>query len=323
MEDTKKVYRGDIWFVDLRDFSIKNHLGLIVSNWKSNARETHDSVTIALITSQFKSYIKSHVVLEGYGLDKKSQITLEDIHTVKKSKLLYKIGHVDNLKMLEVDEKLREHLQLQDKCNNLEALDLENLFIENNSKVQNEKVKLEKLKSELFFSYSNQQYKECLELSNKLSEVAYHAKTQEKNKYLWYALYVKAVSNLKLGNINEAFVDAQESLCFIIKPQTYNQDYSLTLWLIARCCEELKNYNKAILIYKSLIKYYKTNFDSFMRIACCFNLAQIYKNARAMNKIVLILKASRCTNINFYNTKKHKAELLKEMQKELDAMKYI
>lgn len=319
MEDTKKVYRGDIWFVDLRDFSIKNHLGLIVSNWKSNARETHDSVTIALITSQFKSYIKSHVVLEGYGLDKKSQITLEDIHTVKKSKLLYKIGHVDNLKMLEVDEKLREHLQLQDKCNNLEALDLENLFIENNSKVQNEKVKLEKLRSELYSSFYNKDYEKAITISYRLRNVAKKANLQYKNEYIWYALYVAASSNLKLNQINEATINAQESLTFVNKPQSYSQNYSLTLWLIARCSEESKDYIRSIKIYNTLVKYYKNNYENILRICCSFNIAKILKNKKGMYNIYEILKNFKCNNKNIFNTEEYKKSILNQMEKELDA----
>lgn len=314
------VRRFDIFLADLSQFNIEPHYVVCVSNWKNNIKSS--AYNFLMISSKIKKH-PSHVDIEGFGLKEKSQIKCEKIYTLELDNLIMKIGHINDINIeVEIEEKLAQQLQLDSKYNNFDALDLEELFINNNSKIENDKVKLEKLEDEMHENFSNKRYKEAIIVAYKLKEYAQNSKINNKDQFIWCSLYIKSLCNLKLKNVQEAIVDAQQSLVYI-KLQENSINYSLNLWLLSRCYEEIGDFNKSRKIYSILIKYYKNNNETMLRISCCFNLCKLNNSKKSMLKVYDILKNYKYTNRNIYESENYKYELLSMMKNELDTLKSI
>ena len=309
-----KCRRFDIFLANMTQFGIEPHYVICVSNWKNNIKAT--SINAIIISSKIKNH-PSHVNIIGFGLSLPSQIKCEKILTLEKCDLIKKVGKIDDIKIqIEIEKCLSQQLQLDNKYNNFDALDLENLFIENNN-FEVDKAKLEKLKAEIYAYYYKKEYKEAIITAYRLKEFAKTTRIQSKNDYLWYFGYMKSLSNLKLGNIEEALLDVQECLTYINRPSGFDRNYSLSLWLCGSIYSKKQELAKSVLIFTSLSKYYKNNYESLLRMAVVFNKARILNNKKAMINICNILKNVEYTNRSIYNTLEYKQELIKEMENEI------
>ena len=111
------IKRGDIFLANLEPIKGSEQGGvrpvLIIQNDISNK---HSPVTIiAAITSKFfdKEYPTNVSVLkEDSGLDKNSAIMLNQIRTIDNSRLIKKIGSLDNFTMNKVDRAIKVSLAL-------------------------------------------------------------------------------------------------------------------------------------------------------------------------------------------------------------------
>ena len=91
---------GDVIYVDVGNEAKGseqkgNRPAIIVQNDIGNR---YSSTTIvALITSQEKHYLPTHVIVEPWqsGLNKVSTIMLEQIKTIDKSRIISKVGHIE------------------------------------------------------------------------------------------------------------------------------------------------------------------------------------------------------------------------------------
>ena len=91
---------GDVIYVDVGNKAKGseqkgNRPAIIVQNDIGNR---YSSTTIvALITSQEKRYMPTHVIVEPWqsGLNKVSTIMLEQIKTIDKSRIISKVGHIE------------------------------------------------------------------------------------------------------------------------------------------------------------------------------------------------------------------------------------
>lgn len=97
-----------IWTAKLTDNSGKvikgEHPVIIVSNWKQLTKK-NETITIIPITSTLDNFRKdSHVEIEGYGLEHKSKILCNQVITIDRDLLLYKIGEItDKNKIKEIE----------------------------------------------------------------------------------------------------------------------------------------------------------------------------------------------------------------------------
>lgn len=103
---TKKIKRNDIIYVKLDGVGNEQsgtRPALVLQN---NTGNTYSNTTIiAIITSKIKkSKQKTQVIVEGYGLTQKSVIQLEQIKTIDESRIISKVGSLDELKMKEVEK---------------------------------------------------------------------------------------------------------------------------------------------------------------------------------------------------------------------------
>lgn len=110
-KDHSPVKRGDIYYADLGATTGSEQGGerpvLIIQNNVGNLYSP--TVIIAAITSRNKkSSIPTHIELQekDYGLTKNSTILLEQIRTIDRTRLRYKMGHLDEKMMEEVNKTI-------------------------------------------------------------------------------------------------------------------------------------------------------------------------------------------------------------------------
>ncbi len=105
------VQRGDIYYADLSPVVGSEQGGvrpvLIIQNNTGNKHSP--TVIAAAITSQMnKARLPTHIEIGAleYGLQKDSVILTEQVRTLDKTRLMERVGHVDNLLMYRVDKAL-------------------------------------------------------------------------------------------------------------------------------------------------------------------------------------------------------------------------
>jgi len=306
--------RFDIWLCSMEGDVIP-HYCVIISNYKNNIKSS--SVNLVMISSQLKK-LPSHVDIIGFGLTKPSQIKCEKLITKEKKLLIRKVGNINDLGLqIKIEEAIQNQLQIDVEYNSFNALDLENLFVSNNNTVKNDKVRLEKLKSELFVCYKNERYEDSIILAKNLIDVATELKFSDKN-FLWYGYYMISRCSLNLNNVAESLENAEKCLTFISKPSSYSHNYGISLWLVGNIREEMKDNDRCLKIYSTLVKYYKNADETIMRIANLYSIAYVKRNRKAIINIYNILEKVIPTNRSIYNSEDYKRSLLQEITEGLN-----
>ncbi len=105
------VKRGDIFYADLSPVVGSEQGGvrpvLVVQNDVGN--KYSPTVIAAAITSRInKAKLPTHIEIEAaqYGLQKDSVVLLEQIRTIDKKRLREKIGRLDELQMVKVNDAI-------------------------------------------------------------------------------------------------------------------------------------------------------------------------------------------------------------------------
>ena len=102
------INRGEIYYADFGKTVGSEQKGIrpvvIVQN---NMGNIYSATTIvAAITSRLKSNMPTHVHIENESLPKKSVILAEQLRTIDKSRLLERIGLLDEQEMIELNNAL-------------------------------------------------------------------------------------------------------------------------------------------------------------------------------------------------------------------------
>ena len=105
------VKRGDIFYADLSPVIGSEQGGvrpvLVVQNDVGN--KYSPTVIAAAITSKInKAKMPTHIEIDAqeYGLSKNSVILLEQVRTIDKKRLREKIGRIDEMQMIKVNDAL-------------------------------------------------------------------------------------------------------------------------------------------------------------------------------------------------------------------------
>ncbi len=113
------VKRGDIYYADLSPVVGSEQGGfrpvIILQNNIGN--RFSPTVIVAAITAQIqKAKLPTHVEIPAseYGLERDSVVLLEQIRTIDKQRLTQKITHLDEDRMIQVNEALQISLGLVD-----------------------------------------------------------------------------------------------------------------------------------------------------------------------------------------------------------------
>jgi len=321
MTNNKNIHRMDIWEANFdnnyESVITGKHACIIVSSWKVCIRKT-GSVMVIPLTSNLTEYTDAQIIIEGYNLKKRSKALCNQVTTIDKKNLLFKIGEMNNPSVqIKLESAIEKQLQL--KQNNFNAFDLENLFVDSNNTIKSGKVKLQRLKAQLFESHKNKRYTESIGLADNLKDLALSLKSSDISQdFLWYSVYMHGLSDLYLGNLESAMKNVQESFSYIKNPSEFGNNYSLSLYLTANIAEDMKDIPKACRIYQALTTHYKSNNETILRISTLYNVALMKNNHKAMKNIYKILEKVITTNSSIYSNEEYKQELLLEMRTELD-----
>lgn len=102
------IKRGDIFYADLNPYIGSEQGGvrpiLIIQNDIGNKYSS--TIIVAIITSQAKTKLPTHVKIKGYGLNKDSIICLEQIRTIDKCRLREYRGRLDDELMKKVEDAI-------------------------------------------------------------------------------------------------------------------------------------------------------------------------------------------------------------------------
>lgn len=113
-----EVFEGDVFFADLGEYDgTCKQCGvrpvIVVSNNICNENST--IISVVPLTSQERSQQPTHVVIQpdlSNGLSKSSTIKCEQITSICKTKLISKIGHLENRNMQKVKQAIKIQLDL-------------------------------------------------------------------------------------------------------------------------------------------------------------------------------------------------------------------
>ncbi len=112
----EKIYRGDLFFANLNPVKGSEQGGkrpvVILQNDVGN--KFSPTVIVAAITSRTrkKANMPTHVSLDNAALEKDSQVLLEQIRTLDKTRLIKKVGKLTQDEMRAIDNSLEISLSL-------------------------------------------------------------------------------------------------------------------------------------------------------------------------------------------------------------------
>ena len=112
----EKIYRGDLFFANLSPVKGSEQGGkrpvVILQNNVGN--KFSPTVIVAAITSRTrkKANMPTHVSLDNAALEKDSQVLLEQIRTLDKTRLIKKVGKLTQDEMRAIDNSLEISLSL-------------------------------------------------------------------------------------------------------------------------------------------------------------------------------------------------------------------
>lgn len=112
----EKIYRGDLFFANLNPVKGSEQGGkrpvVILQNDVGN--KFSPTVIVAAITSRTrkKENMPTHVSLDNAALEKDSQVLLEQIRTLDKTRLIKKVGKLTQDEMRAIDNSLEISLSL-------------------------------------------------------------------------------------------------------------------------------------------------------------------------------------------------------------------
>lgn len=112
----EKVFRGDIFLANLNPVRGSEQGGrrpvIILQNNIGNKHSP--TVIVAAVTSRYrkKSELPTHVLLDSRLLEKNSQVLLEQIRTIDKTRLISKIGRVSEENMKTIEQAIQVSLAL-------------------------------------------------------------------------------------------------------------------------------------------------------------------------------------------------------------------
>ncbi len=112
----EKIYRGDLFFANLNPVKGSEQGGkrpvVILQNDVGN--KFSPTVIVAAITSRTRKKVNmpTHVPLDNAVLEKDSQVLLEQIRTLDKTRLIKKVGTLTQDEMRAIDNSLEISLSL-------------------------------------------------------------------------------------------------------------------------------------------------------------------------------------------------------------------
>ncbi|MBU3186602.1 hypothetical protein [Clostridium estertheticum] len=148
----------------------------------------------------------------------------------------------------------------------------------------------------------------CLKLLNSVKN-----KSIKSDK--WFCYHNMALSNKKLNNYNEAIKN--ELLAMNNTNGKTDFRYFSSLWMIAECNVLLGNNSEALKLYSECSSFYKYIEDDNLRTCIVWNKAKVYKNVRAMLRLIKIYETKNFNQVVKTYGDFEYDDILTEMYKDL------
>ncbi|MBK1809165.1 type II toxin-antitoxin system PemK/MazF family toxin [Clostridium sp. YIM B02505] len=319
----KNVFPREIWLADLKDNENANgmllkdiHPILILNDFKTLSKQ--DLIQIVPITSNTERFLRSHLKLEGYGLDLNSKALFEQTTTIHRDQLLQRLGKVDDP---ETNKKIDNMIRKTILVNSESKLNLDNVVSTFNKQLE-EKAELEKLNiivTKIRESYFAKEYEVMEELTDKLIGKVNKASLERtvKNNLMWTAFYFLAVSNYDVKNIDLSIEYIEKSLKYINSVDDKHH-FAMSMWYLGNCFAEIDREDEAADIFKQLSKYYKANNMLKERFVCVFNITFCNRNFNMMNKIIKMIEDHKS---NTWFTEIDKEYVIKDLKSEVKRLR--
>jgi tetratricopeptide (TPR) repeat protein len=275
-------------------------------------------IQIAPITSNTERLLRSHLPLNGYGLDRYSKALFEQIQTIHRDQLAVKIGKIEDVETNKAIDAMIKKVILVDSESQLNLDNVINTF----NKQLHEKADIEKLNSivtKIRESYFAKQYKIMEDLTDKLIGKVNKSSLErtKKNDFIWTAFYFLAVSNYNIKNIDISIQYIEKSLKYINSTDDKHH-YAMSMWYLGNCFAEIDREDEAADIFSQLSRYYKANNMIKERFVCVFNISFCNRNFNIMNKVIKMIKEHKS---NTWFTEIDKEYVLKDLKSEVERLR--
>lgn len=114
----------------------------------------------------------------------------------------------------------------------------------------------------------------------------------------WFCYHDIGWCNKKLGNIDEAIRNELIAITFT-NHNILDCDYRYidSIWLITECYVIKGNIDEAIVLYKTISKFYRMIHDDVLRCCTVFNLGKALKNTKAMLNVIKIYESKTLKSV--------------------------
>ncbi|MBZ9622891.1 type II toxin-antitoxin system PemK/MazF family toxin [Clostridium sp. FP2] len=305
------VRRSDIFEVQLKgegNLLHGKHPVLVLSCQVSN--KFSDLINVVPLTSTTNKDNPSNVLIgTECGLKWESAILTNQVQTISKSNILFKIGFVNLQKMQEVERVLMNQLGIK---NNWGDLKLYQIYEKNRMEIRMAKCQED---YELLRQLSEKYLKNLYEMGRVIQGTEIHAELEWANFHLALALK-------KNGQIYEAYDVAKKSLTF---STTINSEYIYTCWMVGSLCIELGDdfVLEGCEMFEKCITFYDQIKEERYKILSQFNKAKILKRVPEMQACIKSYKDTRFKPMLCSFSDMEKSEVILELQKELDDIKKL
>ncbi|MBZ9635528.1 type II toxin-antitoxin system PemK/MazF family toxin [Clostridium sp. FP1] len=302
------VRRADIFMAELEgkgDLLKGKHPILVISCQDNN--KFSNLINIIPLTSTINTDSHNNVIIGmECGLLHESKLLSNQIQTINKNDILFKIGFINLEKMQEVQKVLLQQLGIKNSWGCLKMYQV-----------------YEQKRMEIRMAKCQEDYKLMEQLAEEylknLYEMVSITQSPEMDIELEWVNFHIALAKKKNGYIHEAYNVAKESLMF---SKTKNSDYAYTCWMIGSICMELtdKFIPEGIKMFEECIEFYDKIGEERYKILSIFNKAKMLKDIPEMQRCIETYKNTKFKIMLFNIGDTEKEEILITLKSELDSM---
>ncbi len=294
------VRRSDIFEVQLKgggNLLHGKHPVLVLSCQVSN--KFSDLIIVIPLTSTTGNNPSNILIGTECGLKHESTILTNQIQTISKNDILFKIGFVNIQKMQEIEKVLMEQLGIK---NNWGDLKMSQVY--------------EKARMEIRLAKCQENWNLLEELTNKYLKNLYKMnvimQVPEINPEMGWIYFHLALVKKKNLKLNEAYLLTEKALTFSTQK---NSDYYYSIWMMGSICMELGNdfALEGATYFQECINFYRKIGDVKYEICSIFNKAKIEKDILGMQNCIDIYRNTKCKPVLYYFGDMEKDEILEEM----------
>lgn len=294
----KNVFPREIWLANLKENSnangmllVESHPVLVLNDYKTLGKQ--DLIQIVPITSNMERLLRSHLELNGYGLDKYSKALFEQIQTIHRDQLIKRLGKIEDVETNKKIDVMIKKVILVDSESKLNLDNVINIF----NKQLKEKVDIEKLNLNVKYIrqyYFNKDYESTMLVAQMLMNQLKESNLDRtiKNDFTWYYWHTKSLVSYALRDINASVECTEQALKYINKNDAKHH-YATSIWHLGNLREEQGNLHEARIIFINLSKYFKNYNKIKERYVCVFNIAFVQRNFKRMNQIINMIEESK------------------------------